>query len=412
MGRPKRAEQWTPDEIAIVHCVQRCVRRAFLAGVDPLSGQDYSYRREWIRRRLEALASVFGIDVLTYAIMSNHLHVILRTRPDVVAQWSDREVAIRWLRLFPGHRLEEHLGEPTDSDVAALLADPQRLDTVRRRLSDISWLMRALCEPIARMANRQDDVTGRFWEGRFKAQRLTDEAGLLACAMYVDLNPVRAAMASQPSQAPFTSAYDRIQAQQGQTIASAAYPIRSIPTEQAGEILRTHTSAQIKQRRQRQRRNPTGQRIARDGWLAPLSADASISAADPQVHRGGVRASDKGFLMLSWEEYRKLLEWVAAQKSPLSGHGGQSTDSTKSAESAVHSGGASGKPPAGVQGVLAKLGIDAGLWCDVVWNFGRYFGRSTCAGRSESMSRHAERTGRRWARGQRLADQCFSSPPT
>jgi hypothetical protein len=72
MGRQQRNEQFRHDEIAIVHCVQRCVRRALLAGVDEVSRKDYSYRREWIRRRFEALASVFSIDVLTYAILSNH----------------------------------------------------------------------------------------------------------------------------------------------------------------------------------------------------------------------------------------------------------------------------------------------------------------------------------------------------
>ena len=116
MGRSLRAEQFSPDDISIVHCIQRCVRRAFLAGVDQQSGKDYGFRREWIRRRMEALASVFACDVLTYAIMSNHLHLILRNRPDIVAQWSDQEVATRWLKVFPGRRLEEHLGEPTESD--------------------------------------------------------------------------------------------------------------------------------------------------------------------------------------------------------------------------------------------------------------------------------------------------------
>lgn len=83
------------------------MRRAYLAGEDALSGKDFSYRREWIRRRLESLASVFGIDVLTYAVMSNHAHTVLLSRPDVVAKWTNEEVAIRWLTVFPGQRLEE-----------------------------------------------------------------------------------------------------------------------------------------------------------------------------------------------------------------------------------------------------------------------------------------------------------------
>ena len=91
MPRPQRSEQFCADEICVVHSIQRCVRKAWLAGIDPVSGVDYSFRKEWIRRRMEALASVFAIDILSYAIMSNHLHQILRNRPDVCAQWSDGE---------------------------------------------------------------------------------------------------------------------------------------------------------------------------------------------------------------------------------------------------------------------------------------------------------------------------------
>ena len=87
---------------------------------------------------MEALASVFAVDVLAYAVLSNHLHVILRNRPDVVRQWSDQEVAIRWLRVFPGKRLEEHLAEPTDHDVQTLIRDTERMEVIRSRMSDIS----------------------------------------------------------------------------------------------------------------------------------------------------------------------------------------------------------------------------------------------------------------------------------
>lgn len=200
MPRTPRAEQFNASEIGIVHLVQRCVRRTYLAGFDQATGIDYSHRREWIRARMERLASVFAMDLLSYAILSNHLHIVARNRPDIVAEWSDQAVALRWLRIFPGQRIDEHLADPTTNAVDTLANNPERIQLIRLRLSDPSWFMKALCEPIARLANFQDKVTGHFWEGRFKAQAITDEAGLLACSMYVDLNPIRAAMASTPEE--------------------------------------------------------------------------------------------------------------------------------------------------------------------------------------------------------------------
>jgi hypothetical protein len=386
MGRTVRSEQFDAGEVCIVNVIQRCVRRAFLAGRDDRTGIDYSFRREWIRRRMEALASVFGIDVLTYAIMSNHLHVILRNRPDVVAAWSDEEVALRWLKVFPGRRLDEQLAEPTDSDVKMLVADGERMAVVRRRLSDISWFMRALSEPIARLANKQDECTGRFWEGRFKAQRIVDEAGLLACAMYVDLNPVRAALADSPDGAVYTSAYDRIQAERGEQIPSAAFDLVSVSSEQAGQHLRETPVADRKHQRRTKRRNPTGKQILRDRWLAPLTQSERKMADDPEVHRQGVRASDKGFLSLDWQQYLALLRWTAEQRVK----------------------GQVAKVPEKLRGILGALGIEASMWRDLVWDYKRYFGRSTCAGSPARclLMRNAAASDHR--SGQRLVRECFS----
>jgi hypothetical protein len=388
MGRPLRSEQFDAENVCIVHAVQRCVRRAFLAGRDDRTGIDYSFRREWIRRRLEALASVFGIDVLTYAIMNNHFHVILRNRPDVVAAWSDEEAALRWLRVFPGRRLDEQLAEPTEDDVKMLAANGDRMAVVRRRLSDISWFMRALSEPIARLANKQDECTGRFWEGRFKAQRIVDEAGLLACAMYVDLNPVRAALADSPDCSVHTSAYDRIQAELGEEIPSAAFDLVSVSTEHAGRHLRETSVADRKDHRRAKRRNPTGKRVLRDCWLASLKLSDRTLADDPELHRGGVRASDRGFLGIDWHQYLALLRWTAKQR-----YKGQVD-----------------KVPKELQSILAALGIEASMWRDLVWEYRRYFGRSTCAGSPHAMAADAQRSGRHHHSGQRLVSECFASP--
>lgn len=93
-----------PTEVGVFHCLGRWGRRAFLCGADPFSGKNFDHGKEWLQARL---AGRFGIDVLGFAVMSNHLHVILRNRPDVVAGWTDDEVARRWWNLFPLRRDEE-----------------------------------------------------------------------------------------------------------------------------------------------------------------------------------------------------------------------------------------------------------------------------------------------------------------
>ena len=71
--------------------------------------------------------------------MSNHLHLVLRSRPDVVAEWSDDEVALRWWRLFPQRRNKNVDPEdPEDHELLAIKGDPDKLAEIRRRLSDIS----------------------------------------------------------------------------------------------------------------------------------------------------------------------------------------------------------------------------------------------------------------------------------
>jgi hypothetical protein len=381
MGRALRAEQFSVEEISIVHVTARCVRRAFLAGLDQQSGKDYGHRREWIRRRMEALASVFGIDLLSYSVLSNHLHLLLRNRPDVVAAWSDREVAIRWLRVFPGRHLEEYLGEPTESQVESLTRDTGRLAKIRLRLSDISWFMRALCEPIARMANKEEECSGRFWEGRFKAKPVVDEAGQLACAVYVDLNPIRAAMAETLEQSIHTSAYDRIKGASGEKMASAAFDLVPASTHLTGQQLRETPTEELRTERRKKKRNPTGRRIRRDAWLSPLPLRTVEN--DPEVHRGGLRASDKGFLGMDLQQYLQLLKWIAKDSDER-------------------------ELPDPIQKLLERLGIEVTRFRDLVWQFPHYFSRSSCVGSPAEMQAFALSKGRRWARGHRQVTKCFA----
>jgi len=360
-----RREIVREGEVGAYHCVARCVRRAFLCGRDAVSGKSFEHRRGWIRRRLEELAGIFAADVCGYAVMGNHLHVIVRTRPDLAAGWSDEEVAARWWRLFPRRR-DEHgaAAEPEPHELAMLTADPKAAAERRRRLASLSWLMRCLCEPIARRANKEDGCTGRFWEGRFKSQALLDEAALLACNIYVDLNPVRAAVAERPEQSEFTSAYDRILALRAR--------------RRAERTTRRRTRAS-----RRWRNVPPA--ALRDEWLCPIAAEAPASPAGtvrvPKHQAAGCpepeprRASSESFLSMSLEDYLRLLDWTGRQVR----------------------GGRRGAIPPRLAPILDRVQVGREHWLASVENFGRWFHRAV--GRPERLAEEATRSGKHWLQG-------------
>ena len=192
------------------HCVSRCVRRAWLCGFDALTGQSFEHRRDWIEQRLWELADIFAVGVYAYAVMSNHVHVVLRIDPVAASAWSDDEVAARCVKLYPVHVDGAIDADACQLKVQALLGNAERLSICRQRLGSLSRFMRSLNEPIARRANREDVCTGRFWEGRYRCQALLDEAALLACMSYVDLNPIRAGVADSLENSAHTSAVQRI----------------------------------------------------------------------------------------------------------------------------------------------------------------------------------------------------------
>lgn len=186
------------------HCMTRCVRRTFLCGLDSQSGQDYSHRKGWIVSRMKQLAEVFAIQICAYAIMSNHYHLVLHVDDNAAKHWSDDEVFQRWEHLFPNDANQVELLGFSKSE------RKQKLTLWRQRLTSISWFMRCLNETIARLSNKEEAITGRFWEGRFKSQALLDEGAVLAAMAYVDLNPVRAKAVMAPEDAEFTSIFERI----------------------------------------------------------------------------------------------------------------------------------------------------------------------------------------------------------
>jgi REP element-mobilizing transposase RayT len=189
------------------------VRRAYLCGEDFATGQNFEHRRGWIETRIRELASIFAIDVAAYSVMSNHYHIVLRVDEERTADWTEEEVLRRWTQLFTGPLLVQRYLTVARDD----MSDSERsrvgewVETYRERLHDLSWFMRVLNETVARMANAEDECTGRFWEGRFKSQALLDEQAVLMAMSYVDLNPIRAGMAETPEQSAHTSVKQRVE---------------------------------------------------------------------------------------------------------------------------------------------------------------------------------------------------------
>ena len=194
-----------PDDTPYYHVTSRCVRRAYLCGKDRHTGKSYEHRRQWIEDRARILASLFSIELCAYAVMSNHYHLVVRLNPQESRTWTDDDVLSRWTSLFRGpllvqrYRAGEQLSDVELNTVRSSIA------VFRRRMSSLSWFMKCLNEPIARLANTEDRCTGHFWEARFHSQALRTERALIAAMAYVDLNPVRAGFARTPEQSTYTS---------------------------------------------------------------------------------------------------------------------------------------------------------------------------------------------------------------
>lgn len=194
MTMPRRALVPQHDNCTL-HLISRCVRRAFLCGEDADLGS-LNHRKVWVENRLAQLTQWFAVEVLTYAFMSNHFHLVVTLKRSQVALWSDEQVVRRWMEVFPKKKFTGPHGPMVkENHIQALLEDPEKILEFRRRLGDCGWLMKALKEPISRQANREDDARGAFWDGRYKSVLLEDEAAILACMAYVDLNPLRAGLA-------------------------------------------------------------------------------------------------------------------------------------------------------------------------------------------------------------------------
>tara|TARA_R100000027_G_scaffold34143_1_gene24974 strand:- start:12221 stop:13030 length:810 start_codon:yes stop_codon:yes gene_type:complete len=263
--------------------------------------------------------------------------------------WHDEEVAKRWCRLFRG-LMAKRAGKEFDEDkFEQIRKDRERIGICRRRLGDLSWFMRCLNESLARRANAEDECGGRFWEGRFHCQRLMDAGAILACMAYVDLNPVRAGMASGLEDSRFTSIYDRLVERRAKQRLSRLGKIDNPSRAQEREICR-------EENRQGQAR-----------WLLQFGAkDSPLSGVDD-------------------EYYTALVEWT-----------GRTIRTDKR-----------GYIPVKLKRVLDRFNLDAEEWAKNVESYGTLFYR--LVGPAEDLMMFAKNRGQRWIRGRSSSEQLYKT---
>lgn len=353
MARLPRNRVVNYKEPAIYHCTQRCVRRAFLCGEDKYTNKNYDHRREWIHDRMELLAGVYAFNVLNYAVLSNHFHMTVRSEPRTAKRWSSSEVIRRWWRIHPERDRQGRPLELTEEKLAQLRKDKRLVRKLRRRLQSLSWLMKDLAEWVARKSNREDEVTGRFWQGRYSCKKIEDEAALLACAVYVDLNPLRAGLVIKPEDWQFTSLHDRIQGY-----------LQSSRGEQGSGG-----------------RSP-------DGWLCPVWIDPQMTPEQREApSRSGRRASDVGYLEITFPQYLSLLDWTGRQVRKED----------------------AGAIPEDLPPIFERLGLVEARWVELVSEFGRWFHR--VVGTPATLRRCAQENGQRWMQGIGPSRQAFVDRP-
>ncbi|MGH6796503.1 MAG: hypothetical protein ACREDH_15205 [Methylocella sp.] len=168
------------------------------------------------------------------------------------------------------------------------------------------------------------------------------------------MNPIRACIADTPETSEFTAAFERIAARQQ---AAVGVNDSRAPTEAVAALELPATDA-------------------RDAWLSPVP-DADVPAESRNVPASGSahRASDRGFLPMTLDEYLELLDWT-----------GRAVRSDKR-----------GAIPANLLPILQRLRVNAELWVDTIERFGRTFRRAV--GRVSSLAALAGAKGKCWFQG-------------
>ena len=192
MPRP-RPFLFDSSQAGCFHVVNRVYDRKYLLDE---GGKDF------LVKVMRAYEDVLGVEVLTFCVMDNHFHLLVRVphRPegfdvplDVVVARLDRALGEESAKLM--HR-NLAFWQERKNEVAIEEWRKRQVD----RMFSLSEFMKAVQLRFSRWYNTRAGRRGTLWEGRYTSVIVLDEErALRTMAAYVDLNPVRAGMVADPA---------------------------------------------------------------------------------------------------------------------------------------------------------------------------------------------------------------------
>ena len=183
---------------AYYHMMSRIIDRRYLLNTE---------EKERFRRLMRATEGFSGVQILTYAILDNHFHLLLHVpeRKPI----SDREFVRRLGRLYDSQKVKGLAGHLRELREAGAHPAAEALKaSYTYRMCDISEFAKTLKQRFSQSYNKRHDRNGTLWEGRFKSLLVEGKTckepeavgtdALLAVAAYIDLNAVRAGIVKDP----------------------------------------------------------------------------------------------------------------------------------------------------------------------------------------------------------------------
>ena len=171
------------------HCMSRVIERRMALG---------RTEKEMFRKLMRKVEDFCGVQILTYAILDNHFHILVDV-PDR-EEISDKELIRRMRALYPKHYVQEYEKSLAEAQKAKDEKYHKYLrDKYLYRMNDVSEFMKTLKQRFTMWFNRVHSRRGTLWEERFKSILVEgSENALVMMASYIDLNAVRAGIVKDP----------------------------------------------------------------------------------------------------------------------------------------------------------------------------------------------------------------------